>query len=143
MALQSPSRFFKCIRPRYQKKDLLSHDWREKLDIPPGLRGLYVLYRNRKKSKKVFDVVYVGVGGVKGDWGVGARLRTHARSKKRSKWTHFSIFEAHDNISGSEILEFEGLLLQIFKNDSRVKLVNRQFDNKAFKEIAKGAAASA
>lgn len=121
----------------------MSNDWREKLDIPPGLRGLYVLYKKPEKSKKVFDVVYVGVGGVKGDWGVGARLRTHARSKKRSKWTHFSIFEAHDNISGSEILEFESLLLQIFKDDSRVKLVNRRYDSKAFKQIAKSVAASA
>ncbi len=82
----------------------------------------------------MFDPVYVGVGGVKREWGVGARLQWHARNRKG--WTHFSIFEAHDNVSATEILEMESFLLQIFGRDSRPKLQNRQVGSKAFAAIS-------
>jgi hypothetical protein len=134
MAPQSSLRFFKHCHIHCQRKDLLAQNWREVLDISPGLRGLYVLYKKRNGSKIVFDPVYLGVGGVKKEWGIGARLQWHAR--KRQGWTHFSIFEAHDNVSGADILEMESFLLQIFGRDSRPRLQNRQVGSKAFAAIS-------
>jgi hypothetical protein len=37
-------------------------------------------------------------------------------------WTHYSIFEVHDNVTGDEIRELEGLLLRIFRHDPRIEL---------------------
>src|SRR5438552_3418062 len=61
-------------------------------DLPSRLRGIYVLYKKRRKvrpnGKPCFDVVYVGMArnGVKG------RLWEHLR-KKKDLWSHCSVFE--------------------------------------------------
>ena len=86
-------------------------------DVPPGLRGMYVLYKRRRGK---FDVVYVGMaarGGIRG------RLKLHRR-KKRGQWTHFSVFEVWDNIRDEEIRELEGLFRHIYKRDSRASRLN-------------------
>jgi hypothetical protein len=66
--------------------------------------------------------------------GMGGRLKNHA--KKKAGWTHYSVFEVHDNVSQEEILELEGLLLWIFRHDPRVELSNKQPGGKVFKRLA-------
>src|SRR5437667_1131438 len=75
--------------------------------VPGGLRGVYVLYRQtrkRRSKKDQYDVVYVGLGGTGQRGGIRSRLRSHRRTKK-GLWTHFSIFQVWDNIRDEEIRE--------------------------------------
>ena len=58
----------------------------------------------------------------------------------RRSGTHYSFFEVHDNISSDEILELEGLLLHIFRHDSRIKLENQQFGLNKLKRVSGRAA---
>ena len=90
--------------------------------VPSKTRGLYALY---KKEGKDYRVVYIGVAGLgKGGTGsIRSRLRSHRH--KRKDWTHFSIFEVHDNIMREEIRELEAVLLAIFRHDPR-PLTNKQ-----------------
>lgn len=96
--------------------------------VPKGTRGVYVLYNNR--SAKNHEVVYIGVAGLgkTGGGGVQSRLRTHNRRIK--SWTHYSLFEVHDNVTSEEIREVEALLLGIFRDDQRIKLANKQRGSK-------------
>jgi len=90
--------------------------------VPRGTRGIYVLFRQRRHNGK-FDVVYVGLSGS----GMRGRLKSHARSRSKAKeWTHFSLFQVHDNVSDAEIAEVEGLFRQIYRNDSRANRLNLQ-----------------
>jgi hypothetical protein len=91
-------------------------------EIPPMTRGFYVLYK--QKAGGHYEVSYIGISGLGNKSALGGRLKTHAKSKKG--WTHFSFFEVHDNISGDEIRELEGLLLAIFSDDRRIELSNVQ-----------------
>ena len=93
-------------------------------NIPPGLRGIYVLYRYRRKTKN-YDVVYVGMSSSGNRSHIRWRLKRHRRNKK-SLWTHCSIFEVWDNIRDEEIRELEGLFRQIYKLDSRANSLNVQ-----------------
>src|SRR5689334_9011487 len=85
--------------------------------LPPGLRGIYVLYRHvpaRRGTRQRYDVVYVGMaqtGGIRG------RLRSHRRTK-RDLWTHCSVFEVWDNIRDEEVAELEGLFRHLYRHDS-------------------------
>lgn len=107
--------------------------------IPHLTRGLYVLYRERPKraGKKVFEVAYIGVGGIakNASSGIGARVRDH--DKEKEGWTHYSFYEVHDNISREEILELEGLLLRIFRHDPRIKLSNVQLGSNTLRRLSK------
>ena len=98
--------------------------------VPPGLRGIYVLYKHRPKIKR-YDVVYVGMasqGSIRG------RLKAHRRSKG-ALWTHFSIFEVWDNISSEEVSELEGLFRHIYRKDARANKLNRQKSFRNLKRI--------
>jgi hypothetical protein len=112
--------------------------------IPPITRGVYVLYRervpNRKTRRPIYEVSYIGVAGVakEATTGMAGRLKNHA--KKKAGWTHYSIFEVHDNVRGEEIRELEGLLLRIFRHDPRVALSNKQLGGKVFKKLSGKAA---
>jgi hypothetical protein len=122
----------------------LSSTWRLE-NSPPVTRGIYVLYREgpERGKKKTFEVFYIGIGGVSKNahTGVGGRVKHHDKSKsKRDKWTHYSFFEVHDNISREEILELEGLFLRIFWNDPRIKLANVQLGLKTLKRLSKDSA---
>ena len=104
---------------RYEKRG----DWST---VPDRTRGFYVLYNKRRGATKRYDVVYIGVAGLgtKLKRGIVGRLRNHAR--KKDGWSHYSFFEVHDNITKEDIRELEGLLLSIFRHDSRVRLQNVQ-----------------
>jgi len=85
--------------------------------VPRNTRGIYVLLD--KKSKKQFDVIYVGMaGGQKA--GANGRMRSHSRNTTKGKlWTHFSLFEVWDNITQAEVAELKGLFRHIYRKDSR------------------------
>jgi hypothetical protein len=96
--------------------------------IPDYTRGIYVLLN--KVGRDEFDVVYVGMTGA----GMWSRIRSH-RKKKRRTWTHFTLFEVHDNITKSEIQEIEGLIRHIYRKDSRANRLNIQLRHKPFLEV--------
>lgn len=112
MPAQAPLRLVKRWR-RYTPKA----QW---ASIPSMTRGFYVLYE-RGRGKR-FDVCYIGIAGTGRRAGIRSRIRSHVA--KKPGWTHFSFFEVHDNISAGEIRELEALLLQIFRHDPRIKLLN-------------------
>jgi hypothetical protein len=99
-------------------------------EVPRGRRGLYVLYRRRRKAGlEHFDVVYVGMARK----GMLARLLSHTKTKQRT-WTHFSVFEVWDNVRDDEIVELEGLFRHLYRRDSRANSLNKQRKfGKAFK----------
>lgn len=99
-------------------------------DVPKRRRGLYVLYKRRRKAGVVhFDVVYVGMARA----GMYARLVSHTKSKTRA-WTHFSVFEVWDNVRDEEIVELEGLFRHLYRRDSKANSLNKQKKfHKAFK----------
>lgn len=100
--------------------------------LPKGLRGLYVLYRQRlEEGKQKFDVVYVGMAAAGRRGGIRGRLTAHSK-KKAELWTHFSAFEVWDNISDAEVAELEGLFRHIYRRDSRANSLNVQ---KGFKKM--------
>lgn len=101
--------------------------------VPRGTRGFYVLYT--KKRGGAYEVHYIGVSGLgkRGRGRIDRRLRRHR--KRKSDWTHFSFFEVHDNITAAEIREIEALLLQIFRDDTRMDLGNKQTGSRAFSAL--------
>ncbi len=127
MPRQAPLRTIKRWL-RYQPKSTWAR-------VPRGTRGLYVLYRRGKADR--YEVSYIGVAGLgpTGGGGILSRLKSHAQNKRG--WTHFSLFEVHDNIDRHEILELEALLLSIFRHDSRIQLSNKQTSSRKFYEIRK------
>lgn len=133
MPTQAPFRFIKrCLL--YCKRD----SCREDGFIPHITRGVYVLYKDKSHGKKKeFAVFYIGVGGVKkvAKSGVGGRIRSHDEHKEG--WTHYSIFEVHDNVSREEILEIEQLFLRMFRHDERIELDNVQLGSKTFKQLSR------
>lgn len=133
MPQQAPFRLIKRCRLHERRGD-----WKA---IPPITRGIYVLYRKRsglKGGKPIFEVAYIGVGGVSktAKSGIGGRIKGHHKTK--DDWTHYSFFEVHDNISREEILELEGLLLRIFRHDPRIKLANVQLGSRLLRNLSKG-----
>ncbi len=118
----APCRFFKRgseFRPR-----------KEAELIPDNTRGIYSLLKKTRRG--TYDVVYIGCSAGKVA-GIYARLQSHLKSKL--EWTHFSVFEAHDNISRDEIREFEGLFLHIYSKDGKANRLNRQRSYKNLGEI--------
>ena len=115
--------FFKRMA-EFQPKTEIYH-------IPPNTRGIYALLKESGKDK--FDVVYVGLSAGE-RLGMTSRLKSHRR-KKGVKWTHFTIFEVHDNITRTQIRELEGLFRHIYRKDARANRLNKQLRHKPFQEI--------
>ncbi len=107
--------------------------------IPWDTRGMYVLLKQKKHRRKLrYDVVYVGMA--RGGGGIRERLRAHARSRRKGRqWTHFSVFEVHDNIREEEIEELEGLFRHIYRKDTRANPLNtaRGYDKLRKKAVRK------
>jgi hypothetical protein len=100
-------------------------------NVPDNTRGIYALLDSVKPER--FDVVYVGKSAGK-EAGIYARLKDHVNSK-RLKWTHFTIFEVHDNITAQEITELEGLFRHMYRKDSGANKYNRQLCHKPFQNL--------
>lgn len=95
-------------------------------EVPTNRRGLYVLYNQVGDH---YDVVYVGIGRR----GIKSRLKSHAKSERKAEfWTHFSAFEVWQNIRDEEIVELEGLLRHIFRNDRNANSLGIQ---RTFKKL--------
>lgn len=127
MAEQSLLRLVKRWR-RYEARG----DWKP---VPPKTRGFYVLYWEKRSPEKNYEVVYIGVAGLgkKVRRGIGGRLRAHDRRLKR--WSHYSFYEVHDNVTREDIREMESLLLVIFKHDPRIRLENVQKGSRALYKL--------
>jgi hypothetical protein len=102
--------------------------------LPRMLRGVYVLYMQRKiNGRQKFDVQYVGMAAAGKRRGLRGRLESHARSRRKGKlWTHFSVYEVWDNIRNEEVVELEGLFRHIYRKDSRASALNIQ---RGFKQV--------
>lgn len=99
--------------------------------VPRRRRGIYVLYRRRRRGDaEHFNVVYVGMATN----GMQGRLRSHRR-RKQGLWTHFSIFEVWENIRDEEIAELEGLFRFLYRKDSRANALNVQRNFKKAKLV--------
>ncbi len=120
MPNQSPLRVIKRWK-RYVPRE----NWSQ---IPKKTRGVYVLYEHNGDG--TYNVEYIDVAGLgkTGGGGMWGRLRSH--NKRKKEWTHFSLFEVHDNITRDEIRELEALLLGIFRHDPRIELSNKQKGSK-------------
>jgi len=117
-------RLIKRWQPFVRQEDVLC--------VPGGLRGIYVLYRYRRRTG-AYNVVYVGMArGQK--TGIRSRLKLHRR-KKKALWTHFSVFEVWDNIREDEVIELEGLFRQIYGRDQRASQLNKQRSFKKLKRV--------
>ena len=99
-------------------------------DIPDNTRGIYALLKKQTGGK--FDVVYIGCSAATRA-GIWSRMKAH--DKKKADWTHFTIFEVHDNISREEIRELEALFLHIYRKDRRANELNRQLRHGRFGKI--------
>ena len=100
-------------------------------EIPYRKRGIYVLL-NKSSDGKHYDVVYIGMARNN----MKRRIKKHARSRTKSgAWTHFSIYEVHDNIYDAEIAELEGILRHIFSSDTRAMALNMARRYKKLKNI--------
>jgi len=114
----------------------------------PKQRGIYALYKEvtgkgkvtskKAKREKLYQITYVGVGGIgeKQGQGMEGRIKNHRSGpKKKEDWTHYSIFEVHDNISPEEIRELEWLILIMFGKDDRGVIGNIQNGSKIFERL--------
>ena len=104
--------------------------------VPRRRRGIYVLYRQRgyldsKRLQPRRDVLYVGMT----DFSIRSRLYSHARSKRKKGWSHFSVYEAWPNITEQEIRELEGLFRHIYRTDGRANMLNLQRGFRAIRKI--------
>lgn len=97
-------------------------------NIPGGTRGIYVLFRHRRRTG-CYDVVYVGLSRS----GIRSRVRGHRKSAKI--WSHFSVFEVWENVSDAEIAELEGLFRHIYRRDSRANRFNKQKTHKPLRRV--------
>jgi hypothetical protein len=103
--------------------------------LPRGLRGIYVLYKQRSGAHPKYEVLYVGMAAAGRRTGLRGRLSSHARSKRKGKlWTHFSAFEVWDNIRDDEVAELEGLFRHIYRRDPAANRLNIQ---RGFKKARK------
>jgi len=121
----APCKFIKRIA-EFQPEEEREH-------IPDNTRGIYVLLKQKAKDK--FEVVYIGMSGRGKISGIYARLHDHSKNKNK-KWTHFTLFEAHDNLTNAEIKEIEGLILCVYRKDLRVNKHNIQLRYKPFRQVS-------
>jgi hypothetical protein len=127
MPQQAPHRTIKRWL-RYQTRS----QWRF---IPRNTRGLYVLYRKRGADR--YETFYIGVAGLGATGGGGIRARLKSHDSRKPEWTHFSMFEVHDNVTRDEIRDLESLLLGIFRHDDRIRLSNKQIGSRKLYELRK------
>lgn len=112
------------------------HESRDKWsEVLTDTRGVYVLYN--MVAEDSYHVVYIGVAGLGPTGGGGIRRRLKRHDANISGWTHFSLFEVHDNITGDEIREIEALLLGIFRHDPRIELTNKQKGSRKLNQLRK------
>jgi hypothetical protein len=123
---QSELRLIKrCVE--YKPKEEVS-------SLPRRLRGIYVLYKQRRhRGKEKYDVLYVGMASAGRRGGIRGRLNSHLK-KKGDFWSHFSAFEVWDNIGTDEVAELEGLFRHLYRRDTKANSLNVQ---RGFKKVAK------
>jgi hypothetical protein len=103
--------------------------------VPRNTRGIYALLRRfrQKGSSEHYRVVYIGMASGNRT-GVKGRLYKH-KKKKVGEWTHFSVFEVHDNITDTQVQELEGILRHIFRRDPTANRLGVQRGYKKLKRV--------
>jgi phage-related protein len=119
----------KCRFIKHVAEFVLKEQWD---NVPDNTRGIYALLE--QKADGHYDVVYVGMSSGK-KAGIYARLKNH-RARKDIDWTHFSVFEVHDNITDQEIRELEGLFRHMYRKDTQANKYNKQLRHQPFEKIA-------
>ena len=99
------------------------------LELPPNMRGLYVLYRSDEKY--AMNIVYVGMT----DSGAKGRILKHRGGSKKGLWTHCSIYEVWDNITQEQILELEALFRHVLRKDAEASSLNVQKGSAIFRKL--------
>ena len=90
--------------------------------IPARIKGIYVLYS--QESEDQFSVVYIGMArGSKS--GARGRIEKHKKSKS-NLWTHCSVFEVRDEVTGAQVQELEGLFRHLYCRDPVANRLNKQ-----------------
>ena|ERR1041385_5943485 len=108
---------------QFQKRETFSQ-------IPSDIRGIYILHLGNPDD--VCRSVYVGRSH--GKVGIKQRISEHTRhTSDHWKWTHFSVYEVHDNVSDVQIGELEGLLLYAHRKHPGICTINKQKRPKAFR----------
>jgi hypothetical protein len=108
-------------------------------ELPRGLRGIYVLYRQVSGGvHPKYVLLYVGMAAAGRGRGLRGRLASHAKSKRKGKlWTHFSAFEVWGNIRNEEVAELEGLIRHIYRRDPAANRLNIQRGFKKARKLEK------
>lgn len=99
--------------------------------LPKDIRGIYALFEGHPE-KKVYNVRYVGMS----TRSVRTRLKKH-RKKKKTLWSHCTVFEVWYNVRDDEIKELEGILRHIYRYDQVANQLNEMKSFKVFKKILK------
>lgn len=108
-------------------------------ELPRGLRGIYVLYKQfRGGTHPKYNLLYVGMAAAGRGRGLRGRLASHVKSKRKGKhWTHFSAFEVWENIRDEEVAELEGLIRHIYRKDPAANRLNLQRGFKKARKLQK------
>lgn len=105
-------------------------------DLRRGLRGIYILLEQTQTRTKNrldrYQVVYIGMSNTD----VRRRLKKHTKSKKkRSEWTHFSVYQVFDNLTREDVAELEGLLRTVYRKDKSANRLNLQKRHKRLSRV--------
>ena len=87
--------------------------------VPPGTKGIYVLYQSLNAD--LMELIYIGVGFGECS-GLHGRLKMH-RDLQPNVWTHFSVFQVWDNITKKQIKELAGFFRHVFRRGIYAKSV--------------------
>jgi hypothetical protein len=104
-------------------------------------KGVYILYKRSGKEK--YKIFYIGIAGFGKGKNLFGRLKSHAKSKRRSKeWTHFRAFIIPVTERKKRFLkDIEGVLIRIENPEGNkntpILLEEKGYQNK-IKEIIKG-----
>ena len=100
-------------------------------NVPDNTRGIYALLQETDDGH--YDVIYVGMSARSEKAGIYSRLSSHQKNNRfKGKFTHFTIFEVHDNITADEVREIEGLFRHMYRKDSVANQFNKQLCHKPF-----------
>ena len=114
-----------------------SAEFRPKDDVkllPRGSRGIYVLYKVRRKLRhEKYDVMYVGMAAAGRRDGLRGRLSSHARSERKGQlWSHFSAFVGRDTSEAPNVDPFDFDTTSAWRRRRSTRTPNSGSDVRAF-----------
>ena len=96
----------KPIKKEWLMERVLSKKFKQLLED----KGVYILYKKRRKK---YDIVYVGIAGFGNYKTLFSRLRDHLRDHLKRKWDYFTAFTIPVSEKKKRYLkDIEGLLIR-------------------------------